>query len=88
MLVKEDVNASVSNAVVSACSNKENINKQLEQVRKDQHEKYQAKKVQITRLRQTQTQIHNQINWIQKKNHQCPFGMFDSIVAGVDKRWL
>lgn len=62
MLVKEDVNASVSNAVVSACSNKENINKQLEQVRKDQHEKYQAKKVQITRLRQTQTQIHNQIN--------------------------
>ena len=43
-LVKEDVNASVSNAFVSACSNKENINKQLEQVRKDQHEKYQAQK--------------------------------------------
>ena len=87
-LVKEDVNASVSNAFVSACSNKENINKQLEQVRKDQHEKYQAQKSSNYKV-EANTNTNSQPNQMNtEKNHQCPSGMFDSIVTGVDKRWL
>lgn len=67
-LVKEDVNARVSNTIVPADKNKGNINKQLEQVRKDQCEV------------EPSANANSQPNQLNTEKNQWPSGIGNLIV--------
>ena len=67
-LVKEDVNARVSNTIVPADKNKGNINKQLEQVRKDQREV------------EPSANANSQPNQLNTEKNQWPSGIGNLIV--------